>query len=411
MLLEVSVENFLSYKDRVSFSMLADGTEGLDSNYQLIKDKKILKTAAMYGANASGKSNLFKIISLAVNMIHYSNNFDINSTLPVTPFFSRKNEPSSFEIIFYKNDVKYVYGFVADKEAVHEEYLYYYPKGRQAKIFDRTNITDFSFPKEDAKVLGEISKFTNKNKFFLSTATNWNYSKTKPAYDFMTIDLNICSDVEDLSLLAYNLYDNKENKELKKFALDFLKKADINIIDYKIKLIDIPKEHLKNIPEPYRNLENKVFDITFTHLVDEKKYELDFDEESLGTKTIFILIPFISMVLDSKRVLIIDELDKSLHPLLVELIVTMFNNPEINKNGAQLIFNTHDTNLLNLNLLRRDQIWFVEKSEKTGSSDLYAMSDFSKRENENIEQGYLLGRYGAIPFINLDINLWQQKEN
>lgn len=408
MLLEVNIENFLSFKEKVSFSMMADGTKGLAHNYVHLANKKILKTAAMYGANASGKSNFIKVINTVVSMLKQSNKVDINAKLPITPFkFCEEICLSAFEIKFYKDDIKYVYGFVANEDAIHEEYLYYYPNGRASKIFDRTNINEYSFPQKETKILNNIKDVTSRNKFFLSTATNWNYSKTKPAYDFLTVDLSICFGFEELSGLAFNIYNNDKDGKLKKFALDFLQKADFNIVDYKIRLIDIPKEHLSLIPDPFKDLVGKkAFNTTFTHSLDGKKFKLDYSEESVGTQTVFALIPFISLVLENRRVLLVDELDRSLHPLLVQLIVSMFNDPEINKNGAQLIFNTHDTNLLNLDILRRDQIWFVEKNDKNGSSDLFAMSDFSVRQNENIEKGYLLGRYGAIPFISLDINLW-----
>ena len=124
---------------------------------------------------------------------------------------------------------------------------------------------------------------------------------------------------------------------------------------------------------------------------------------------IFAFIPFLADSLKNKKVLIIDELDKSLHPFLVQYIVEIFNDAEINKNGSQLIFNTHDTNLLDLNILRRDQIWFTEKNSETGESDLYSLSDFSVRKQENVENGYMLGRYGAVPFIKNDFNLWEEE--
>lgn len=136
---------------------------------------------------------------------------------------------------------------------------------------------------------------------------------------------------------------------------------------------------------------------------------LSLDEESLGTQMIFALIPFIADTINNKKVLIIDELDKSLHPFLVQYIVEMFNSAEFNKTGAQLIFNTHDTNLLDLNILRRDQIWFMEKNNDNGESDLYPLSDFSVRKLENVEKGYMQGRYGAVPFIKNDLNLWDKE--
>ena len=410
MILEFSVENFLSFKEKVVFSMLANGTKGLEGNYLEILDKKVLKTSAIYGANASGKSNLFKILNLVGIMIKQSTNIDINTKLPITPFkFDNSDGLSKFEIKFIKNNVRYVYGFAATSKEIYEEYLYYYPNGREAKIFDRVNINEYSFPQADVKILSEIKSKTANNKFFLSTATNWNYEKTKPAYDFLSIDLGVCFDTEELRNYAFSLYKSDTDGKLKKFALDFLKKADFNIDDYEVNVVDIPKEILNSIPEPLRNItETKTFQTKFKHIIDGKEYVLDYSDESIGTQIIFTLIPFISIALEDRRILIVDELDKSLHPFLIQYIVSIFNDCEINKNGAQLIFNTHDTNLLNLNLLRRDQIWFTEKNTETGSSDLYSLSDFSVRSKEDIEKGYMLGRYGAIPFIITDINLWQE---
>ena len=313
MLLEFSVENFLSFKDKVSFSMFANGTKGLDNNYVSVLDKKVLKTAAIYGANASGKSNLFKILSIVSNMIRESSNVNINAKLPIIPFkFSEENRNSVFEIKFIKNEIRYVYGFSANENEITEEYLYYYPNGRESKIFDRTNISEYSFPQGDAKSLIEIKEKTANNKFFLSTATHWNYSLTKPAYDFITQDLGVCFDTEELKTMAFNIYKNDKDGNLKKFALDFLKKADFNIIDYYVDEVDVPKEL---IPEPLRNFANKAFSTTFIHSNDDdKKYRMDYGEESIGTQVIFTLIPFISLAMEHRKVLIIDELDKSLHP-------------------------------------------------------------------------------------------------
>ena len=202
----------------------------------------------------------------------------------------------------------------------------------------------------------------------------------------------------------------KENPDdLKDFALDFLQKADFNIEDYKVSVVDVPQEFIANIPDfIFKTLPDKIkgYQVAFKHK-DSDEF-LAFEEESLGTQIIFTLIPFLAKALNNKKILIIDELDRSLHPFLVEYIVEMFNNSEINKTGTQLIFNTHDTNLLDLNILRRDQIWFTEKDSKTGISDLYSLSDFSVRKQENVGKGYMLGRYGAVPFIKNDFNLWDK---
>lgn len=412
MILEFSVKNYLSFKNKATFSMLANSNKGLDDNYVEINDKKILKTAAIYGANASGKSNLFKILTYIILMLRTSNNNDINAKLPIVPFkFDNEclNKPSEFEIKFVVDEIRYVYGFIADKDKIYDEYLYYYPNGRETKIFDRTNTDEYSYSQKDEKILKEIEIKNAPNKFFLATATNWNYDKTKPAYIFLTNGIGTCTNLEELKLMAFDRYEANQIG-LKEFAKDFLKKTDFNIEDYSISKVDIPQELLIGIPEFIAKTlaeKPKAYQVLFKHKNSDNFLLLD--EESLGTQIVFAFIPFLADTLKNVKVLVIDELDKSLHPFLVQYIVEMFNNPEVNKYGSQLIFNTHDTNLLDLNILRRDQIWFTEKDNETGVSDLYPLSDFSVRKQENVEKGYILGRYGAVPFIKNDLNLWDKE--
>ena len=410
MILEFSVANYLSFKDKITFSMIANSSKGLDDNYIMLNEKKVLKTAAVYGSNASGKSNLFKVLTTVILMLRNSNSIDINTKLPLIPFKfddDYLDKPSEFEIKFVINDIRYVYGFVADVNKIYDEYLYFYPNGRETKIFDRTNVNDYSFPQTDEKTLNEIETKNASNKFFLATATNWNFEKTKPVYEFLTNNIVTCVNLEELKAMSFNAY--MENKDsLKTFAIDFLKKTDFNIEDYKISKIDIPKELLTAIPELLTmNERPKAYQVLFKHK--GSKNFLSLEEESLGTQIVFAFIPFIADTLKNKKVLVIDELDKSLHPYLVQYIVEIFNNSEFNKNGSQLIFNTHDTNLLDLNILRRDQIWFTEKNKENGVSDLYPLSDFSVRKQENVEKGYMLGKYGAVPFIKNDYNLWEKE--
>lgn len=412
MILEFSVKNFLSFKEKVTFSMIANSNKELNDNYVEIGGNKVLKSAAIYGANASGKSNLFKILTLVVLMLRSSNSVDINAKLPLIPFKLDKgsvNKPSEFEIKFILDETRYVYGFIADKDKIYDEYLYYYPNGRETKIFDRTNINEYSYTQKDEKILREIEAKNAQNKFFLATATNWNFDKTKAAYNFLTNGIGTCNNLEILKNMAYKMYETNPDY-LKDFAIDFLQKADFNIEDYQISQIDVPGEFLTALPEFITKTlpdKPKAYQVLFKHKNSDNY--LSIDEESLGTQMIFAFIPFLADSLKNKKVLIIDELDKSLHPFLVQYIVEIFNDAEINKNGSQLIFNTHDTNLLDLNILRRDQIWFTEKNSETGESDLYSLSDFSVRKQENVEKGYMLGRYGAVPFIKNDFNLWEEE--
>lgn len=405
MLIEFSVTNFLSFKDRNTFTMIASSDNTLKDNYVETNNEKILKITAMYGANASGKTNLFKILVIVSSMIKHSNFFGPNVMLPIVPFKLDKetvNKPSEFEIKFLVDGIRYVYGFKADRKNVYEEYLTYYPNGRPVKIFTRENIDNYSFNASDAKFLNDLKEKNTSNKFFVSTATNWNYEKTKPAFDFLTEKLGIVMSYEQINNYSYNMYYNDKNKTLENFALNFLEKADFNIKGYKIIEEKMTEDKLRTFPDivkPFIPVNTPMYKVNTKHIVNGDEYEFDISEESLGTQVIFSFIPVLKDVLDNGKVLVIDEFDKSLHPFIVKYIVEIFNDLEINKKGAQLIFNTHDTNLLDLELLRRDQIWFTEKNSEDGSTTIYPLDDFSVRKTENVEKGYLLGRYGAIPFL------------
>lgn len=410
MLIEFSVSNFLSFKDKNTFTMLASSDNTLKDNFVEINNDRILKMTAIYGANASGKTNLFKILAMVSSMIKSSNFFAPNILLPIVPFKLDKdtvNKPSEFEIKFLMNGIRYLYGFKADRENVYEEYLTYYPNGRPVKIFTRENINNYSFNSNDEKFLNDLKNKNTSNKFFVSTATNWNYEKTQPAFEFLTEKIGVVLSYEQINNYSYNMYYNDKDKKLENFALNFLEKADFNIKGYNIIEEKMTEDKLRTIPDaikPFIPLNTPMYKVNTKHIVNGNEYEFDISEESVGTQVIFSFIPVLKDVLDNGKILIIDEFDKSLHPFIVKYIVEIFNNLEINNNGAQLIFNTHDTNLLDLELLRRDQIWFTEKNSKDGSTIIYPLDDFSVRKTENVEKGYLLGRYGAIPFLESDFD-------
>lgn len=252
------------------------------------------------------------------------------------------------------------------------------------------------------------------NKFFLATATTWNYEKTRAVYDYLVNGIICLFSYDSIQNVSFDRYQNDVTGNLKKFSIDILNKTDINITDYKINKISLDDEQYLALPPQLREklpLRANAFNIKTSHKVknsDGKSIEknIDFNFESVGTKYMFVLIPLLYEVLEQRKTLIVDELDKSLHPFLVRYIVSLFNNESLNKNGAQLIFNTHDTNLLDLNIFRRDQIWFVKKDPNTGATDTYPLDDFSVRNTDNIQKGYLNGRYGAIPFITAGDDSW-----
>ncbi len=419
MLVQFSVQNYMSIKEKIVFSMLASCDKELPENTIEGNNERYLKSAVIYGANASGKTNLFKAINSVIFMMKNSNNMQPGMKLPITPFKLDENfkkKPSSFEFIMIINNIKYVYGFSADSNRIYEEYLYYYPNGRETEIFERTEINKFHYTLAEKK-LKDIENKNMENKFFLATATTWNYEKTKPVFDFFTNGINVLFDYENLKVNSFEEYYNDKNGELRKFSLNLLNEAEININDYNVTNVEIPEEQLSTMPPELRVFfpkGAKGFNVTTSHnIIDEsgkeKSISFDFEEESLGTKNLFILNPILLSVLKEGKILIVDELDRSLHPFLVKYIVKLFNSEEYNKNGAQLIFNTHDTNLLSLNLFRRDQIWFTEKDYKKGATDLYPLDDFPVRKTENIQKGYLNGRYGAVPFVAMGDNLWPEE--
>ena len=418
MLIEFSVKNFLSFKNKVTLSMeKGNGDENLD-NIISIKNVDLLKTAAIYGANASGKSNILKALTCAILMVRNSSLIPVGGKWTfIKPFLFDEisnNKPSEFEFIFMANDVKYRYFFSVDVNRVYDEVLDAYYSQKPTNIFTRTKTNIYEFTSDKNK-LESLSTNNTENKLFLSTATTWNYDKTKDVYLWFvnTIDTYDSFDkIADNDLIDYSNGD----KKLKDFALKLLKEADILIkditVDYEEKemdstVIDMLVPSLAGTRGKYKvknvniELEHEVIDYSNN----KHTYKLNFTEESSGTRVLFAFAPFLKRAFETTKVIVVDELERSMHPALVEFIVKLFNNKEINKANSQLIFTTHATNLLDLELLRRDQIWFTEKNPENGVSDLYPLDSFSVRKDENIQKGYINGRYGAIPFIR-DIDLW-----
>lgn len=427
MLVQFSVKNFMSFKEKQDFSMEAGiGDENPDNIININEsNERVLKTTALYGANASGKTNLIKAFSVAIMMIRLSNNRQPGEKLlQMEPFAfdeNTKKEPCEFEFIFYTNNNKYVYGFKADKNKIHEEYLYQYFSAKATRIFERIG-ENYKFLQADETKLNAIKNQNLENKLFLSTATTWNYEKTRAPYLWFANMIDTYIGGNELNPFSIEAYNNDDaNESLKKFTLKLLEEADIIIKDYNIEIEETEMDarmimQLKNMNIPSNVIIPKtsvIKSITMSHeIIDEngntKIYNLDLISESSGTKIVFAMAPILKEVFEKGKILIIDEIERSLHPSLVEMIIKFFHSIEINKSNAQLIFNTHDTNLLSLDLFRRDQIWFAEKDPKKGATELYPLDDFSVRKTENIQKGYLNGRYGAIPFVAMDNSLWQE---
>jgi len=425
MLVEFSVENYLSFKNKVTFSMLAsDDKEHEDTNIITLNDgKRLLKSAVIYGANASGKSNLIKAIGFMSSFVYLSQERKPDEPITIEPFVldnSCKNNPSKFDVIFYKDGIKYAYGLTLTSKDVLEEYLYYFENDdRQRTIFERTNKTEYNFNDDygenpDLQILEYFRQFTANNKPYLSIAVMLNYTKVIGAYNWIN-DMHQYSYSTPYRILRtgyFNVNADKEKTEsIVKKAINWVKKVDFGIADIQI------KEDKELFKDDYFNDGKYTWDnyikilnnIISTHEVDNgdgMRFKIDFklySNESDGTCTFFSIALAIAEKMFHGGVFLKDELSSTFHTLLSKHIVEFFNNTE-NTSISQLIFTTHDTNLLDLDLFRRDQIWFTGKNPDTGVTDVFSLYDFGDRTDVDVEKGYLLGIYGAIPFIGGDAN-------
>lgn len=415
MLVQFSVENYKSIKEKIVLSMEASADkEHPDNIIQTGKDK-MLKSISVFGANASGKSNLFLALTAAILTVRESNVIQVGQPLRhIVPYKFRDNcesFPTSFEFVFIAADnIKYVYGFSVTNIKVVSEYLYAYKTAKASIIFERTN-DDFTFTSVYEKELKPFVIRNTSNKLFLATATAWNCKETKTPLLWLMNGINTynSSNGNDMLYVSGSLFEQDSNKELKNFTTTLLHKADINISDFKVRteektheqfLQSLPKE-LKSVfsalpPGPHKNLE-----VETLHIVEDAKqkqvYSLLLAEESLGTRNLFLLSPIIKRAFETGEVVCVDEFDTSLHPLLVLYVVQLFNNPLYNVRNAQLIISSHTTELLDLSVMRRDQIYFMDKDNNIGISNLYSLDEYSERTRTDIRKAYLLGRYDAIP--------------
>lgn len=417
MLIQFSVRNFMSFKNKVVLALNTEEDSDHPENINEKNGNKASNLIAIYGANAAGKTSLFRAMTVATLMIKNSNYMQVNQPITsVVPFkFDQKtiHKPTEFEFVFVADDgLRYVYGFSADTEKITEEYLYQYRTSKPTQIFERSG-EEYSF-KSQKNVLDPLVRFNTPNKLFLATATNWNAECTKAPYKWLSEKLVTFTDAQVFTNFSLDLYKGERKEEYIRFTEKLLQAADINIssikLDVKKTKIDMPislaAQQLSLNGQFAPNItaqELEQIEVRTEHVVGEGNkaatYVLGLAEESLGTNQLFILGPFLKDAFERGLTVVIDEIDKSLHTFIVKYLINLFRNKEINKAGAQLIFTTHDTALLTLSIFRRDQIYFTEKDNKTGVSDLYSLDELSVRKTDNIEKGYLLGRYGAIPYI------------
>jgi AAA15 family ATPase/GTPase len=417
MLIEFSVTNFKSIQTTQTLSMAASPASELrEQNSFAIPEQgvpRLLRSAAIYGPNASGKSNLMEAIDFMESFVRESSKEgQEGEPIDVNPFLFNvvsRTEPSEFEVLFLQEGVRYQYGFAVTSTRVTHEWLIAYPEGRPQRWFERE--FDATAGKENwyfgSKFKGHktvLQETTRGNALFLSTAVQLNNEQLKPVYNWFhqklrTIGVGGLAPTYTTSLC--------KTESGRKRILELMNAADLSIADISVEkkkfdVNDLPTGMPQVLQEQIKkDLEGKEFhEVKFLHAVagTEELIALDADDESVGTMRLFAFAgPWLD-VLDNGHVLFVDELNNSMHPLMVRFLIGLINNPETNRHNAQLIFSTHDTSVLDNELLRRDQIWFTEK-DTANATRLYPLSDFTPRKGEALEKGYLKGRYGALPYI------------
>jgi AAA15 family ATPase/GTPase len=421
---EFSFGNFRSFKDiqtlNLASAKIKSKYESIDNN-NIIKDSKykdasFLKSKAIYGANACGKSNIVKAFVAFIRIIRQSVKDEdiLNLVEPFRLSTETESEPSFFQLIFWVGDVRYRYGFELDDKKVYAEWLYAKPGERELAYFIRDNQeiieidkTNFS---EGDKLVSLFDDNTSDNEIFrdnslfLSSISSLGFGKLSKQLIDNIASIFVINGLGHSGLFSY-AGDSLSDEKRKKYIINFLKYGDTGIED--IDTFDIPSEDSSKESETEKNSsekDKKTKLVVSTRKKYDENLEFKTDEpfpfrmmESEGTLKLFELSPFVFEALKENRPLIIDEFDARFHPLLTKKIIELFNS---NKNlSSQLIFTTHDTNLLSADLLRRDQIEFVEK-DKYGASHLYSLVKFKGiRNTASFEKDYINGKYGAIPFL------------
>ena len=430
MLIQFSVKNYRSFREEQTLSLVA-GKDGahLDSLINCEGKLRLSKVASIYGANASGKSNLVKAMKAMRDLILVSaTQMNLSDRIKfVSPFrldTSTVQEPSRFEITLLIEGDIFVYGFSATKEQVHDEWLFVQPQGkRSSKWLQRSRdkasgVTSWAFRGPLKKEAGLLKGKTRDNGLVLSRAAELNIEAVTPLYlwfrkMFWSFDLSDPpTGLRQLTAERMN-----EDEEFLNRVIRFIREADFGIDSLSVKEgewlqsvpDDAPKE-LHELREVFVNLQKLVssekvvrFSITTEHSLNDGETQIPFsleEDESNGTQRFFALAGPILSALSNGDLLVIDEIDCSMHPLLTRKVVDLFQSPEENTKGAQLVFATHDSSLMDPTLLRRDQIWLTEK-RANGATELFSLYDFGSdsrpRKDTAFEKNYLAGRYGAVP--------------
>lgn len=431
MLIEFKFSNFRSFREEAVLSMEATGLSTFKNSLITYKTTKLLPSVAIYGKNGGGKSNVIRAFWLATQFIRSAQRTQHEkATIPVKPFLldDKSTEvPTSFEFTYVLDEVKYTYGFAATKTCVTKEYLYHAPKGQKSMVFDREyqNFTFRENPEKKKRQL--ISEAVAPNQLYFAVACTMNEKACTAAMRWFRDYLFFSRDYTDI---PHQLLEYAEDANMLKAISNYAKSADLGIRDMQFEVksteLDDSKKLPSNIPDGIKSAlatfmqalseapntaETKLMmgevNATSFHKGigadgQEKLYPLKLSDESDGTRKLMALAPGIERVLACGGVLLVDELEKELHPTLVAMIVSKFQSKRTNPNNAQLIFTTHNLELLSMELIRKDQLYFTDKSRKNGASILYSISDFTTPTSENVRKGYLMGKYGATPDVEIE---------
>lgn len=415
MLVEFSVRNFRSLRDEQTLSLVSSSDRSHSETHTLETGirgvPRLNRASVVYGANASGKSNLiFALVTMRNLVLHSTSMLDAARVEQYTPYRlerSSATEPTEFEITVLLEGVRYQYGFSYDAQRIRDEWLIVYRTGKGQSWFERRW--------NDAKGEHEWASFssyftgaketwrqaTRPGALFLTTAIQLNNEQLKPLWNWFTDGLVVVNWMGALGIpQTLQLMDEPAFKSR---ALGLLRSADLHIADIQVENVPGQQVALKLETGKAPELSTTAQDlpiVKFVHKLEgEDPVAFDGRYESAGTQRLLSYIGPILDALDNGKLLVVDEFDSSLHPMVVRFILGLFLNPEVSKRGAQLWMTTHDTSLLDGELLRRDQIWFVDKDDRQASR-LYPLTDFSPRKGEALEKGYLRARYGGVPFIS-----------
>lgn len=403
MILEFCVRNYLSLKNETKVSFLATSlkeslSEANDTMSVSDMGVSLVRSAVVYGANASGKTNLLKAIAFFKHFVMNSfKNSQAGESIDVDNFrlnASTVNEPTTMEATFTDGGFIYRYGFEVDSRAVQSEWLYQRvckKRAKEVEVFYREENETSVHAK--SPLLQELvsKKMVRSNALLLSTAAQFNEPKAVKILQWLSsVQVLFCSEDEKLWQDAIRNFDNEV---MRKRITDFARYADLDI--ERIEKID---NRIVSTHRQYDNEGRETNDVV-----------LSFNgNESEGTiKYVSLAYPIIQ-ALDNGYFLVIDELDSKLHPLLVRKIIALFNSAKTNPKGAQLLFTTHDTFLLSAGLFRRDQIWFTQK-DSFGATETYSLAEYKVRSGSPYEKDYLTGKYGATPILGDMENIFIKK--